>query len=147
MKNDSILADKFGFCIEGTTFMNPDSLIHLSESLLNPHTLLAGASNAPQIETITLNSTCSIQSKLGTVITHLPKDMEDHVLGLPSTERIFALSIDGRAGELDGCKGRIVAIADSGFIGSKGTEKPGRGLIEEGDNLLFIEYILQWLTA
>jgi hypothetical protein len=55
----------------------------------------------------------------------------------PSMKKIFALSIQE--------KGKIVITADSGFIGDKGSTFPGWGLIEEGDNVLFIRNILSYL--
>ncbi|HUW14547.1 MAG TPA: hypothetical protein VM537_32805 [Anaerolineae bacterium] len=46
-----------------------------------------------------------------------------------------------------GCKGRVVVIADSGFIGSDGTAYPGVGLIGHGHNLRFVLHALRWLAG
>ena len=43
--------------------------------------------------------------------------------------------------------GRVVVLADSGFIGSAGTTRPGPGLIEQGDNLRFVLNTIAWLVG
>jgi hypothetical protein len=54
---------------------------------------------------------------------------------------VFAVAVD----EPQGGNGRVVITADSGFIGDDTTDYPGPGLIHQGDNLLFIRQVFQWL--
>ena len=42
-------------------------------------------------------------------------------------------------------EGRVVTVADSGFIGDEGTNVPGPGLINHGDNARFIKNVVRWL--
>lgn len=57
-------------------------------------------------------------------------------------ENIFALAIEGEGGSK---AGRIVAIADSGFIADGETKVPGPGLFENVDNPLFLRNVIAWL--
>ena len=57
-------------------------------------------------------------------------------------ENVFALAIDRPLGAKSG---RVVAIADSGFIGGMDTTIPGPGQFEKGDNPVFMRNVISWL--
>ena len=57
-------------------------------------------------------------------------------------DNIFALAMDGLS---ESQSGRIVAVADSGFIGGADTDVPGPGQFEKGDNPKFLRNIISWL--
>jgi hypothetical protein len=42
--------------------------------------------------------------------------------------------------------GRVVVVANSGLIGTEGTQFPGLGLIEKGDNRIFLQNAVRWLA-
>jgi len=63
-------------------------------------------------------------------------------LAFPVNARSFFISSETK---FQG-SGRIIVIADSGFIGSDNTIKPGPGQITKGDNLAFIINCLEWLS-
>ena len=58
-------------------------------------------------------------------------------------ENIFAIAGDRLFGEKSG---RVVAIADSGFVAVSNTLFPGPGQWEMGSNAKFIAQIFQWLA-
>jgi hypothetical protein len=67
--------------------------------------------------------------------------MVDYRASLEPDQYQFACALrptEGRAG-------RVIVVGDSGFIGTAGTVMPGPGLIDEGDNLAFIQNALLWL--
>jgi len=132
---DSVLADRFGFSFSemiypwhcgafGVTNLNGESPAN--------HPITAGLGKG-----ITFNN-CSIirihDPRMMTVLAELP--------GEPPPNNAFAIAIDRQFGEESG---RIVATADSGFIGTKCTAWPGPGQLEEGDNRQFIKNIFSWL--
>ena len=71
--------------------------------------------------------------------------MIDHRNGLPAHGRNFAMALDAEANSALDRMGRVVVVADSGFIGTEGTTNPGPGLIEKGDNRRFVQNVIRWL--
>ena len=63
----------------------------------------------------------------------------------PIKNKVFGLVIDGKYNNDEIIKGRVVILADSGFIGDKDSIFPGFGLIHKEDNILFLQRILQYL--
>ena len=71
----------------------------------------------------------------------LSLEMRDLRNGYTPSDRLFAHALDaGLVG-----KGRLVTMADSGFIGNEDTVVPGPGLIGHGDNARFIKNVVRWL--
>ena len=95
-----------------------------------------------------INTTCRIISDIGEPIIYLPNTM---VGGWSSKNeeliknKVFGLVIDGEYNNNEKINGRVVILADSGFIGDKDSTFPGFGLIDKGDNILFLQRILQYL--
>jgi len=86
---------------------------------------------------ITFNNSCRIALKgaeNAIILASLPEES--------TPENIFALAIDRPYGSKSG---RIVAIADSGFIGGVDTKVPGPGQFEKADNPAFLRNIISWL--
>lgn len=146
-KYDYKLASRFEVEIERTVFKNPLPRVKttLTRRVFNKdHPIIKGFNNNP-VCSIVINNCSSIKTKVGTPIVSLSEEMEDKRDGVPYKNRYFAVSADENT-ELDiKIKGRVVITTDSGFIGTRCTTQPGPGLIEEGDNLVFIRSTLLWL--
>jgi hypothetical protein len=63
----------------------------------------------------------------------------------PITNKIFGLVIDGQEESHETIKGKVIVLGDSGFIGDKDSTFPGFGVIEKGDNELFISRMFDYL--
>ena len=146
---DCVLAVRFGFRFEPSFFRIPGpELGRMSGDLLGDHPILKGEAGEPEIQELFTNTTCHITSESGTVLATLDERMKEKFEDLSPRGTIFALALDGKAGDLgDDVKGRIVAIADSGFVGTKGADRPGVGIIDEGDNMAFHKRVLRWLVS
>jgi hypothetical protein len=57
--------------------------------------------------------------------------------------QLFAHALDLSTTDSRG-EGRVVTIADSGFIGSRWTQVPGPGLVRWADNLQFVHNAIRW---
>ena len=119
----------------------------LCETALNSeHPIIAAAGEEP-VRCIVTNSSCSIRSKRGQWVVSLSSEMVDELTERhPDPDRQFfahALEINSELSPEK--RGRVVTIADSGFIGTDTTTKPGPGLIGQGDNLRFIMNAIRWL--
>ncbi|MHA2169693.1 MAG: hypothetical protein ACXAB7_07345 [Candidatus Kariarchaeaceae archaeon] len=138
---DVKLAAKFGIKLWGDTYWSGErgKYSTLTEIDLTDHNIITG-NGENKVQSIVTNTTCKIEYDRGDVIAYLSDRMvrrRGEGPETPSMKKIFALSIQE--------KGKIVITADSGFIGDKGSTFPGWGLIEEGDNVLFIRNILSYL--
>jgi hypothetical protein len=140
-RNDARLAREFGVTVERTYFRQParQDRTTLSGPALNiEHPIISGAPGERPIRSIVTNTCCSITSEGGTWVVALAPDMVDRHGGLSPAGRCFAhaLHVD---------RGRVVTIADSGFIGTDLTVRPGHGLIDHGDNRRFVINVIRWL--
>jgi hypothetical protein len=138
---DARLAREFGVTIEQTFFRQPvrRDRTTLSGSALNTqHPIISGAPGERPIRSIVTNTCCSVTSDAGQWVVALAPDMVDRHGGLSPQERCFAHALHVE-------RGRLVTIADSGFIGTDLTVAPGPGLIDHGDNLRFIANVIRWL--
>ncbi len=142
-KHDSVLALEFGIEIECSWFANPEQgkLSEISGSaLLDSHPIIRGASGEKPVRNVHTNNCCSIVSSAGAAVAAIPDSMVDMRNGLSPQGRCFACA-------LEAADGRVLAVADSGFIGSDGTTRPGPGLIGRGDNARFIRNAVRWLAG
>lgn len=145
---DAELAATFGIDIQPTFFRNhlenvPTVLA--GETLRVHHPIIKGASNEERIRSIVTNTCSSIRCERGESLALLPPKMVDRRTGESAqTDQVFAHAFDLSLIASSEGTGRIVTIADSGFIGSRWTEVPGPGLITWGDNLQFISNAVQW---
>jgi hypothetical protein len=97
------------------------------------------------VKTLVTNTTCSLQAGRGHAFARLPKTMRDK-----RTEAVpagaYAVALDGEADLGPGRTGRVLVVADSGFLGEKESAWPGPGQIEAGDNRAFIRNAAAWLA-
>jgi len=146
-KFDKELASRFKVEVENTVFKNPLPRVKTtltSKVFNNSHPIIKGFDNNP-VYSIVINNCSSIKKNIGTPIVSLSDEMEDNRNKFSHKDRFFAISLDEKS-ELDTkIKGRVVITADSGFIGTRCTDRPGPGLINEGNNSIFIKNILLWL--
>jgi hypothetical protein len=87
---------------------------------------------------IVFNNSCRIaisETAIATILAYLPKESPP--------ENIFALAMERSGGAQE--SGRIVAVADSGFVGQATTKAPGPGQFEKGDNATFLRNVVSWL--
>lgn len=139
---DAPLAEKFDVKLWGDTYWSGERGRYstLMENDLRKHRIITGSGEHMEVQSIVTNTTCRIECDRGDVIAYLADNMvrrKGEGAENPSERKIFAISIEE--------KGKIVITADSGFVGDKGSTFPGWGLIEEGDNILFIRNILSYL--
>lgn len=151
-KNDAKLVDDIDFPItfERTFFRNKQDkrkTTITSKQFNQSHPIITGGSSGESIKSIVTNTSCSIDAKAGDTIISIPNGMVDKRANLPSTSKSFAHVIDNVYREKNINSGRVVAIADSGFIGSDGTYYPGPGLVGWADNLRFILNSILWLSC
>jgi len=147
-KCDAKLASRFGATLERTFFENSrqGKLTRISGSDLNDkHPIIAGMPGKELVELVVTNTCCSIASGKGARLISLPEEMTNRRDHRPPKEQWFACALDGGCGLDPESNGRVVVIADSGFIGTDCTTRPGRGLIGHGDNQLFISNVIRWL--
>lgn len=81
-----------------------------------------------------------MRSTVGTLVSLAPPMVDEHN-GLAVSEYLFGCALERTSAR----RGRVVVLADSGFIGSAGTTRPGPGLVEHGDNLRFVLNTIVWL--
>ncbi len=144
-QHDGALARRFGVTLEKTFFRTPGGTTPLRDGDLHAHPLLAGGRDP--VSVLVTNTTCSILSRIGRPLADLPRTMEDKSEGRSPEGRLFGLAVDGQQEAWKGRRGRMVAVADSGFLGDRESRKPGPGLIEEGDNRAFLRRAVRWLAG
>jgi hypothetical protein len=145
---DVKLADRFGVTLERTFFRHSlqGERTVLSQSALNlNHPIIAGASGEGPVRSIVTNTCCSIVANEGEGLVSLSNEMVDKRSGSSPNGQFFAHALEIKSGLKTNHKGRIVTIADSGFIGTDCSAYPGPGLIGHGDNLRFIKNVIRWL--
>jgi hypothetical protein len=144
---DAELAEIFGVTIERTFFRNRlDNVptVLADRSLEKEHPIISGASEEERVSAVLTNTCSSIRCEQGQPLVSLSEGMVDRRTGKATQPgQLFAHALDMNETDSDG-NGRIVTIADSGFIGSRWTEVPGPGLIRWADNPQFIRNAIRW---
>ncbi|MFQ6029448.1 MAG: hypothetical protein ACE5Q6_18380, partial [Dehalococcoidia bacterium] len=146
---DARVVNLFGISLECSWFQNP-AAVELSvlsgRDFLASHPIIGGREGGEAVKTIVTNNCSSIVAEgLGYPLVSLSQDMLDLRNGNSPQNRLFAHALDPEeAGSLS-IEGRVVTLADSGFIGDEGTNVPGPGLIDHGDNAQFIKNVVRWL--
>jgi len=144
-RSDALLAHQFGVEIENAFFTHPEPK-RLSEltgaDLLTTHPIIRGAVGEEPVRLIVTNNCCSLVSTDGAPLVRLNDRMTDQRNGFPAQGRCFAVALEN---SVQTGRGRVVVVADSGFIGAEGTTFPGVGLIERGDNARFALNAVRWL--
>jgi hypothetical protein len=147
-QNDARLARQFGIEIEKTFFAHPErkSLSEISgAALVDTHPILRGATPTDAVRSFVTINGCSILPGHSDPLLWLPNQMIDHRNGYPSAGRCYAVALEMEKPGMRGFSGRVVVVADSGFIGNENTTFPGVGLIAHGDNGRFVQNAVHWL--
>ena len=139
---DRSIAELFGLSIERAWFRTPGGVTLTSASDFDrDHPILTSKDpDGRSVESVVFNNCSALTSTLGHGIIRLPLSVVDERSGLSPEGLAFAVAVS--VGD-----GRVVAVADSGFIGSPGTETPGPGLLDRGSNLLFVTNALLWAAG
>jgi hypothetical protein len=146
---DNELTRKLGVTLTGGYHGGkPKDFTTIDKEYLSNHTIIRGKVEENRISSVVTNSTCRIISNIGEAFIYLPNSMKGGWSS--STEqlirnKVFGLVIDGKYNNSEIIKGKVIILADSGFIGDKDSIFPGFGLIHKGDNILFLQRILQYL--
>jgi hypothetical protein len=147
-KNDGRLSAKFGVKIQHTFFRNHLDNVPtvLAGATLNAdHQIVAGKSRIERVQSVVTNTSSSIRCEQGDRLISIPQEMVDQETEEPAkSNQLFAHALDMNKQIDSSGTGRLVTIADSGFIGSRWTEVPGPGLIKWGDNLQFVRNAIRW---
>ncbi|MBM3933870.1 MAG: hypothetical protein FJ319_06140 [SAR202 cluster bacterium] len=147
--SDNAAVSRLGFVFEPTSFKTPDkmTLTYIANNLLSDHEIITGWDRKePAVKVIVANSTGSVWHKTGRPLAYLSPTVLDRYKGQSVDGRVYAVAFNGARGDLGACKGKVIAHADSDILGEPGTTWPGRGILGEGDNLLFTKRMLQWLV-
>ncbi len=145
---DAELSSNFGVEIERTFFKHP--LRRVPTTLFGPdlnvkHSIISGGSGNQPVRSIVINNCCSIVAIGGDCVASLPTSMVDKRNGKSPEGQSFAYALEASSGLSSESKGRVVIIADSGFIGTQCTTEPGPGFSHQGDNLQFVKNVVLWL--
>jgi len=132
---DDVLARKLGFSYKSLSYpwhKGMGGVTTIKDDCLKEHPATKGLKKG-----IVFNNSCiiSLKDKGFSTLALLP--------GESSPENIFAVAKDNLFGKKSG---RVVAVADSGFVGESSTLFPGPGQWKMGDNAKFITQIFQWLA-
>jgi len=146
---DNDLTRKLGVTLTGGYHGGkPKEFTTIDNEYLSNHTIIRGKGEENRISSVVTNSTCRIISNIGEPFIYLPNTIKGGWSSSneqPIKNKVFGLVIDGEYYNNEIIKGRVVILADSGFIGDKDSIFPGFGLIDKGDNILFLQRILQYL--
>jgi hypothetical protein len=116
--------------------------------LNNGHPIISGESIDSRVSSIVTNTCCSIHSEFSEPLALLSPEMIDKRSGShPSSLQLFGVALDQAESPFSTGRGRVIVLADSGFIGSDNTFRPGPGLIGKGDNMTFILNTIDWLCG
>ena len=149
-----------GVNLEGRFCHTPGAATTIEGEYLNDnHPIIKDPEGRASVSSIVVNTTDALSSERGTPIAFLPPGMRDRID--PNIEpggKFFGVAFDLRRNRPDetallrhietdpDARGRLVVLADSGLIGTKGTLYPGVGLLHEGDNETFIRRTILWLA-
>ena len=142
------MAARFHVTLEPTHFRTDRFVTRISRPFLQEHPIITGQRDEGRIQELVTNTTCSITSEHGSPIAFLPDTMRNRGKHeAASAPLMYAHCLDPTTFGHTALRGRVVTIADSGFIGNPDTTHPGPGLIAEGDNRLFIERVVRWFAG
>ena len=151
-KHDATLvqACRFDVAIEPTFFQHVlrNELSTLTcKAETRGHSIVSGVNEQTCVSTLVTSTCCSLTTESGEPLAALSEDMLDSGKTKPTSEQLHALALRTGAGLPLGCDGRVVVVADSGFIGTSGAQGRGKGLIGHGDNLRFVMNAIRWLGS
>jgi hypothetical protein len=151
-RHDRVLAARFDVDMQPAWFqqnepdladgVEPGVLTEMAGDLLNAgHPIFAATDPENTVRTVVTNNCAAISRGAGAPLVSLAPSMIDWRNGRAVSEYVFGCALERTSAR----RGRVVVLADSGFIGSAGTTRPGPGLIEHGDNLRFVLNTIAWL--
>ncbi len=141
---DARLASEFDIAIECSWFTTPRQhvLTKFEGELLAVHyPIVSGGVTGFRVTNVVTNNCNSLVADDTSYIVKLGPPLVDMRDNFPCEGRAFAVALDSNAD-----MGKVVAVSDSGFIGSPGSKHPGPGLLDEGDNANFMTNVLLWLA-
>lgn len=138
-KHDRPLAQLFGISIKRAWFRTRERhTCMFGDDLRSNHPILRALDHdGTSVERIVVNNSTAVTSVDGDVLVSLSDDMVDERSGEAPVDQAFAIAVSQGSG-------RVVVLADSGFIGSAGTMAPGPGLLDQGSNRLFLSNSIRW---
>jgi hypothetical protein len=146
---DNVLTSKLGVTLVGGYWSGERGVYTtIGEDCLVSHEIITGKKGEKPITEIVTNTTCRIDSNIGTAFIYLPDSMEGRWSSEnedPITKRVFGQAIDGQKDNHDIIKGKMIVLADSGFIGDKGSTFPGFGVIDHADNEVLVKRMFDFL--
>lgn len=147
-KNDAQLARLFDIEFQPTYFRNRLHNVPtvLAGEMLNAaHPIISGASEQQRVRTVVTNTCSSIRCANGSPVIFVSREMVHRTTEQqPQQDQLFAHALDLNVHADSNGTGRVVTVADSGFIGSPWTEVPRAGLVTWGDNLQFVQNAVLW---
>ena len=148
-EHDQVLAERFGVTIErfwvagvrdgGPTEINGG---HLRRS----HPVISGGIDYQPVSSVVVNNFSAIRSAPQHGLISYPPSMREHRTGISLHGVHFAVALEPDKYRHEGKKGRVIVTANSGFVGTTGTSKPGPGLYDLGDNSQFALNCIRWLA-
>jgi hypothetical protein len=147
-QHDAELAKAFGVTIQKTFFVHElgPQYGFMSDAALNSeHPIIRGSTDGDRVRLVVTRTCSSLLASAGHRLISLPKEMVDRRSDQHADGQLFAIALDARSGLEPKDKGRVVITADSGFIGTEGTTRPGPGLLGQGDNLQLVRNAIHWL--
>jgi hypothetical protein len=140
-RHDRPIVELFGLRVERAWFRTPEDLTSIvTEDFRSDHPIVAGGRHGRSVESIVFNNCSAMATGTSEWIVRLPRTTVDERGGLSPDGLAFAAAVS--RGE-----GRVVAVADSGFIGTPGSHVPGPGLLDRGSNLQFATNALLWAAG
>jgi Ankyrin repeats (3 copies) len=141
------LAACFGVELEGGFFLTDGVRTTISGSDLTDHPIISAGDGKGSIKSLVTNTTDSIRANCGRPLAYLPTAMRFLSTDISGRDRVYALAIDGPTDISPSTAGRVIILADSGFVGGGDTRYPGIGLFDQGGNGEFMRRIVLWLTG
>jgi hypothetical protein len=140
---DCVLAARFGVDIQPAWFAQDEggALTSFQAELFNAGHPVFAADSRNAVRTVVASACAGISRSAGAPLVALAPSMVDWRNGRAVSEYLFGCALEKTSAR----RGRVVVMANSGFIGTAGTTRPGPGLIEHGDNLRFALNTIAWL--
>jgi len=136
------LAARFGVHLDGAYLITHGAWTRIEGAHLADHPLLGEWEDGPAIRTLATNTTDAIRAEVGEPVAFLPESMESRIPLQTPPGGMYAHALEGGPAGA----GRVLTVADSGFLGSADTRYPGQGLLDQGDNLEFARRSVLWLA-
>ncbi|MCK5117061.1 MAG: hypothetical protein KAR44_10705 [Candidatus Aegiribacteria sp.] len=141
-EQDGKLAKEFGIEISEACFCTdpalPGTIIRSTET--DKHPLLVSRSGTPSVKSVIINNGCGVNcNSKGMPVLLFPEGTVDKGPGgLSAEDKAFAWALETQGG-------RVLVTGDSGFVGEPNLPGSGPGLLDQRDNVLFVEQAITWL--